>query len=104
MGNTLLSVSDSYTILLFIKLTFGAAAVFFSILLWRKTQRFSVKFFILGIFSLYVSILYQILKHLGFITITLFEIYGLQTDLIFFEVIPIIFFIAAQCSFLKSDF
>lgn len=104
MENGILSTSDSYTILLFIKLAFGAIAVFFSILLWRKTQRFAAKFLILGIFFLYVSILYQILKHLGFITFTVFEIYGLQTDLIFLEVIPIIFFIAAQCSFLKSEF
>lgn len=90
-------------VLLFSKLIVGAIAVFFGILVWNKTRKNYIVLFVLGIFSIYIFFLIQSLNYFGFNMLSYFNIEQFVFILDFFELIPIILFIASLCLFLKSE-
>lgn len=94
--------SDGYTLLLFIKLVLGAAAVFMAILSWRQTREPYMIFFILGILANYITILHQLLRYFGFVTEKDIIIKGIALSVIVSENIPIILFIISLILFVKS--
>ncbi len=95
-------LSDVQTLLLFTRLIFGAIAVFFAILSWRKTNESYMFFFIIGIFFDYASILYKTIKHFGFIGGEILSVKAISIGLSIFENIPILCFTIGFILFLKS--
>lgn len=105
MNNLAAFTAEGYGVLLFAKLIFGAIAVFFGILTWHKTRKSYMIFFVFGIFALYISILLQTAGYFGFIILEPLKIENISLPLwhIFFETLPVIFFITALSLFLKSE-
>ncbi len=103
MNNLAAFSANGYGILLFGKLIFGAVAVFFGILTWRKTRKSYMVFFIFGIFSMYISILLQAARYFGFIATDVLNAGVIPVGDLFFETLPILFFIISLCLFLKTE-
>ena len=102
MSKLNLILSEGYPVLLFVKLFLGAVAVFFAVIVWSRTKRLSMIFFIFGIFFMYISILTEALNYFGFIDTNIFNIGKVPTISVFLEAIPIIFFIVSFCASLRE--
>ncbi|MGI5065154.1 hypothetical protein [Treponema putidum] len=102
MNDLLKFLSEGYPILLFVKLFLGAAAVFFGIIVWSKTKKVSMILFVLGVFLMYISILTDTLVYFGFINTNFFTIGRIPLLSLVLESVPIIFFIAGFCAFLRE--
>ncbi|UTC63224.1 hypothetical protein E4O05_04890 [Treponema sp. OMZ 787] len=102
MNDLVKFLSQGYPILLFTKLFLGAVAVFFGIIVWSKTKKVSMILFVLGVFLLYISILTDTLTYFGFINTKFFTIGHLPVLSLIFESVPIVFFIASFCVFLRE--
>lgn len=88
--------------ILAIKLFLGAAAAFLAILFWRKTRTPAEIVFILGILSMYVSVLYKTLQRFGFFVFSYAVTNGIDILTALFDIVPIVFFIISLALFVKS--
>ncbi len=103
MNNIQAFIPPYYGVVLFIKLVVGAIALFFAILVWHRTRKTYMVLFVLGVLSLYILALVQSMNYFGFIVMYSLSIKNIPVGTVFFEILPIIFFTASLCSFLKSD-
>lgn len=103
MNNLQVFIPPYYGAVLFIKFLVGAIAVFFAILVWHKTRKAYMVLFVLGVLSAYILTLVQSMNYFGFIMMYSFSIKNIPVGAVFFEILPVTFFTASLCSFLKSD-
>ncbi|MEL5718987.1 hypothetical protein [Treponema pedis] len=103
MNNLQAFTPPYYGVVLFIKSLAGALAVFFAILVWHKTRKGYMVLFVFGVLSSYILTLVQSMNYFGFIMMYSFNIKNIPVGAVFFEIVPIIFFTASLCLFLKSD-
>jgi len=78
-----------------VRLTLGAAAAFFAILLWSKTRDAAWMFMVIGVISSYVEIVYSILTMLGISGENVLTVGSMPLLSIVLPCLPMVFFIAA---------
>lgn len=93
-------MTNEFVIALSIKLVFGFIAAIISILLWSKTRDGAWLTMVLGVVSLYVKTLFDVLNAFGFIFYDSIQFSGVEVVPLIFETIPFIFFAIGMFLFL----
>ena len=77
------------------RLSLGALAAFFAILLWSKTRDVAWMFMVIGAIAAYVDTVYSILVLFGITGTNLLSIGSMPVISIILPCLPMVFFIAA---------
>lgn len=99
--NTLFSNPD--ILLLLVQIALGGIASFFAILSWSYTRHSSWLFAVLGILSIYASILYKALRFFGLLPTKDLLLLGAPLSTLLSENIPILLFIIASIIYIREN-
>ena len=86
------------------RLTLGAAAAFFAILLWSKTRDIAWMFIVIAAILAYVEIVYSILLLFGITGTGIFLIGSMSLLSILLPSLPVVFLIAAFIVMIKRKY
>jgi len=85
-----------------IEVFFAFIASFLSIFLWAKTRRAGEIFLVMGIFSMFVKLVYKVLLTFGFFKINSSYLKNTPLFLFILSLLPYAFFIFALVFFIKE--
>ena len=89
-------------LLIAIKIAFAFIMSFLAIFLWSKTRKAGEIFLIMAIFSLFASLVYEVLLMFGFFSSTFHFLQGSPLLYFIFSLLPYIFFIFSLSFFIKE--
>lgn len=95
--------SNGEYVLMTIKIVIGAVTAFFAIIAWQRTRRLSTMFFIVGVLTLYIKIIYNALLQMGVVNIYEFAIQGVSIGIIISELVPLIAFMLSLLLYLRES-
>ncbi len=89
-------------LLIAIKVVFAFIMTFLAIFLWSKTRKASEIFLIMAIFSIFASLVYEILLMFGFFNASFSYLNGFPLLTFIFSLLPHIFFIFSLSFFIRE--
>ena len=89
-------------LLIVVKVVFAFVMSFLAIFLWSKTRRAAEIFLVMAIFSLFASLVYDVLLLFGFFSDSFSYLNGFPLLSFVFSLLPYIFFIFALSFFIKE--
>ena len=89
-------------LLIAIKVVFAFVMSFLAVFLWSKTRKSAEIFLVMAIFSLFASLVYDVLLMFGFFSASFSYLKGFPLLSFLFSLLPYVFFIFSLSFFIKE--